>query len=180
MHFFQAEKGRENRFIVLLGGSTGCRTKLHPPAMASSADFLSLSLSPSPRFLRKLQQNPPLPYWGRADAGLFSLRWSLGSWSAPPVRLLSGGLWAPGQHLLCVCSSVASGLLVRTSCAFALRWSLGSWSAPPVRLQGGSQCWTRADLGSRKEAPRPPWGGCRPLRVARARPGSGCAQKAGG
>lgn len=29
--FFQAEKGRENRSIVLLGGSTGCRTWLHPP-----------------------------------------------------------------------------------------------------------------------------------------------------
>ena len=29
--FFQTEKGRENRFIVLLGGSTGCRTELHRP-----------------------------------------------------------------------------------------------------------------------------------------------------
>ena len=38
----------------------------------------------------------------------FALRWPLGSWSAPPVRLLSGGLWAPGQHLLCVCRGVAS------------------------------------------------------------------------
>ena len=119
--FFQAEKGRENRFIVLLGGSTGCRTKLHPPAMASSADFLSLSLSPSPRFLRKLQQKP----LSRTGDVLM-----LGSF-------LSGGLWAPGQHLLCVCSPVASGLLVSTSCAFALRWPLGSWSAPPVRLLFG-------------------------------------------
>ena len=42
--FFQAEKGRENRFIVLLGGSTGCRAEL-PPTPNGFTDCLSFSFS---------------------------------------------------------------------------------------------------------------------------------------
>lgn len=116
--FFQAEKGRENRFIVLLGGSTGCRTWLH-----SSADFLSLSLSPSPRFLPNCNRAPlsPVglrpwpgtesalgmcPHWGHARAGDVPAlgmcpRWAISSpvsWSAHMCAC--GGVTSAGPGLL--------------------------------------------------------------------------------
>lgn len=63
--FFQAEKGRENRFIVLLGGSTGCRTELPPhPQWHHRLTFFLFLFLPLPRFLLKLQQNPLLPESG--------------------------------------------------------------------------------------------------------------------
>ena len=164
MHFFRQRRGGKIDSLFCLAVPQDAGPSCTPPQWHHRLTFFLFLFLPPPASYANCNRTP----LSRTGDVLM-----LGSF-------LSGGLWAPGQHLLCVCSPVASGLLVRTSCAFALRWSLGSWSAPPVHLQGGSQCWTRADLGSRKEAPRPHWGGCRPLRVARARPGSGCAQKAGG